>query len=88
MAQLGGSARISFSVDTNKETDPPVECRISIEQRRKTMPNLQIYDGEDSRSTLNLLYNVTDIVLCLCAITFIVSAIAYSTLWILGCALP
>ena len=88
MAQLGRSARISFSVDTNKETDAPVECPISIEQRRQTMPNLLIDHGEDSTSTLNLLYNITDIVLCLCAITFIVSAIAYSTLWILGCALP
>ena len=90
MAQLERTARVSFSVHTSNETDGPGGCRISIEayQRRQTLPNLQIHTGKDSRSTLELLYNITDIVLCLCAITFIVSAIAYSTLWILGCALP
>ena len=91
MAQLERTARVSLRVHTSNETDVPGGCRISIEQRRQTLPNLhnlQIHPGKDSRSTLELLYNITDIVLCLCAITFIVSAIAYSTLWILGCALP
>jgi hypothetical protein len=87
MATSERTVRISFSVLTDSDTDNASECRKAIQQRRQTFPYLQSHDLNDSRSPLKLLYNITDIVLCMCAITFIVSTIAYSTLWILGCAL-
>ena len=54
--------------------------------RHLTITNIE--ESIDSCCTLEILYKITDIVLFLCVAVFIISAIAYNVLWIVGTALP
>ena len=64
----------------------PLEVQTMKEHRATSFPNnLQnVYASNSQNTSLELLYKITDIVLVICALIFIISSVASIMLWVCG----
>ena len=61
---------------------------VSRDDSQRYVLNQEMDNNIGYSCTLELLYKITDIVLVICIVLFVGSAIAHSTIWIIGYFLP
>ena len=84
MADSPRPSRICIRLFPDNDVEVYGDSATSQLRSRRLLTIMNIEESIDTYCSLELLYNITDIVLVLCAVIFIVSTLAYSILWIIG----